>query len=71
MRVALSPLFPLNVRVGDPGQLVPAGLDPKVAAVYRGVGVLLSRYTTGKIPKAFKVDLSFIALGSCKQMTVC
>jgi essential nuclear protein 1 len=23
--------------------------------VYQGVGVLLSRYTTGKLPKAFKI----------------
>ena len=39
----------------DPSQMVPAGLDPKVVAVYHGVGQLLSRFTTGKIPKAFKV----------------
>jgi essential nuclear protein 1 len=31
------------------------GLDPKVVEVYRGVGKVLSRYTTGKVPKAFKV----------------
>lgn len=41
----------------DPGQMVPAGLDPKVVAVYHGVGQLLSRFTTGKIPKAFKVPI--------------
>ncbi|KAI8473188.1 MAG: bystin-like protein [Monoraphidium minutum] len=34
---------------------VPEGLDERVVEVYRGVGQLLSRYTTGKIPKAFKV----------------
>ena len=40
------------------GGAVPAGLDPKVVAVYKGVGELLRRYTTGRIPKAFKVELS-------------
>lgn len=30
-------------------------MDPKVVQVYRGVGKLLSRYTSGKIPKAFKI----------------
>jgi Bystin len=40
--------------------MVPAGLDPKVVAVYHGVGQLLSRFTTGKIPKAFKVLTSCI-----------
>ena len=34
---------------------LPEGLDPKVVEVYQGVGVLLSRYTTGKLPKAFKI----------------
>lgn len=30
-------------------------LDPKVVEVYRGVGKILTRYSTGKVPKAFKV----------------
>ena len=34
---------------------VPAGLDPKVIQVYTKVGLLLSRYKSGKIPKAFKI----------------
>ncbi|KAG2424167.1 hypothetical protein HXX76_014700 [Chlamydomonas incerta] len=34
---------------------VPDGLEPRVIEVYRGVGKLLSRYSTGKIPKAFKI----------------
>ena len=34
---------------------LPEGLDDKVVQVYRGVGKLLSRYTVGKIPKAFKI----------------
>lgn len=33
---------------------VPA-VDAKVIEVYRGVGKLLSRYTAGKVPKAFKI----------------
>lgn len=37
------------------GDVVPAGMDPRVVAVYKGVGELLRRYTTGKIPKAFKI----------------
>ena len=40
----------------DPARMpLPAHLDPRVVDVYRGVGALLSRYTAGKIPKAFKV----------------
>jgi len=35
--------------------VVPVELDPKVLEVYRGVGKLLTRYTSGKVPKAFKV----------------
>lgn len=34
---------------------MPEGLDAKVVEVYRGVGKLLTRYSTGKIPKAFKI----------------
>ncbi|EFJ35549.1 hypothetical protein SELMODRAFT_270362 [Selaginella moellendorffii] len=38
----------------DEGRTVP-GFDQKVIDVYRGVGKLLSRYTAGKLPKAFKI----------------
>jgi essential nuclear protein 1 len=31
------------------------GMDPQVVEVYRGVGALLSRYKSGKVPKAFKI----------------
>ncbi|KAG9298253.1 hypothetical protein G9A89_002741 [Geosiphon pyriformis] len=31
------------------------GLDPKVLEVYSKVGLLLSRYKSGKLPKAFKI----------------
>lgn len=34
---------------------VPEGLEPRVIEVYRGVGKLLSRYSAGKVPKAFKI----------------
>ena len=34
---------------------VPEGIDEKVVEVYRQVGDLLRRYTTGKVPKAFKI----------------
>lgn len=30
-------------------------LDPKVVEVYQGIGQVMSRFTSGKIPKAFKV----------------
>lgn len=30
-------------------------LDPKVVEVYEKVGLILSRYKSGQIPKAFKV----------------
>ncbi|KAL4458621.1 hypothetical protein ABPG75_013486 [Micractinium tetrahymenae] len=36
-------------------ELIPSELDPKVVEVYQGVGKVLSRYTAGKVPKAFKV----------------
>ncbi len=34
---------------------MPQGLDDKVVEVYRGVGKLLRRFTTGSLPKAFKI----------------
>ncbi|PSC71236.1 Bystin [Micractinium conductrix] len=40
-------------REGD--DFIPGELDPKVVEVYQGVGKVLSRYTAGKVPKAFKV----------------
>jgi hypothetical protein len=30
-------------------------LDPKVVEVYKAVGDILSRYTSGKVPKALKI----------------
>lgn len=49
-------------RGGRGGDAVPAGLDPKVIAVYKGVGEILRRYTTGRVPKAFKVRLFRLAV---------
>jgi essential nuclear protein 1 len=34
-------------------------LDPRVLEVYSKVGLLLSRYRSGKLPKAFKIIPSF------------
>ncbi|KAG0217637.1 snoRNA-binding rRNA-processing protein [Mortierella sp. NVP41] len=34
---------------------MPMGLSPKVIEVYSKVGLLLSRYKSGKLPKAFKI----------------
>lgn len=32
-----------------------AGMDPRIVKVYQSVGMLLSKYRSGKLPKAFKV----------------
>lgn len=37
------------------GPPTPSDIDPKVEEVYRQVGVLLSRYTSGQVPKALKI----------------
>jgi essential nuclear protein 1 len=42
-------------RRGERVSVLPSGLSPKVIKVFQDVGVLLSRYTSGKIPKAFKI----------------
>ena len=34
-------------------------IDPKVVEMYRGVGQILSKYRSGKVPKAFKVVAQF------------
>ena len=34
---------------------VPDGMPPKVVEVYRSVGKIMSRYSAGKVPKAFKI----------------
>lgn len=42
-------------KAGEPSFFAPPQMDHKVIEVYRGVGQLMSRYTSGKVPKAFKV----------------
>ncbi|KAI9296240.1 Bystin-domain-containing protein [Neoconidiobolus thromboides FSU 785] len=39
----------------DTSAPTPPGINPKVAEVYSKVGLLLSRYKSGKLPKAFKI----------------
>jgi essential nuclear protein 1 len=38
---------------------LPPGMNPKVVDVYQKVGLLLSRYKSGKLPKAFKIIPTF------------
>ncbi|KAI9033293.1 Bystin-domain-containing protein [Hyaloraphidium curvatum] len=51
---------PLMVQ-GPKGHMlhVPPGMNPKVVEVYSKVGLLLSRYRSGKLPKPFKIIPSF------------
>ncbi|GAB5591283.1 snoRNA-binding rRNA-processing protein [Umbelopsis nana] len=39
----------------EEADISPLGLDPKVVEAYTKVGTLLSRYKSGKLPKAFKI----------------
>lgn len=39
----------------DDGERLPEGMAPKVVEVYRSVGKIMSRYSAGKVPKAFKI----------------
>nr|XP_037277644.1 bystin-like [Rhipicephalus microplus] len=41
--------------LSDAGSMQMADLDPKVVEMYRGVKKVLSRYRSGKLPKAFKI----------------
>lgn len=34
---------------------IPQGMPPKVVEVYKSVGKIMSRYSAGKVPKAFKI----------------
>lgn len=34
---------------------MPGGIKPELVELYKGVGKIMKRYTTGKIPKAFKI----------------
>eukprot|EP00250_Pteridium_aquilinum_P005247 c15371_g1_i1 orf=73-1485(+) len=44
-----------DLAVQDTGERLVPAVDAKVIEVYRGVGKLLSRYKSGKVPKAFKI----------------
>ncbi|GJP69255.1 hypothetical protein CLOP_g199 [Closterium sp. NIES-67] len=44
-----------GVRGGEEEERRIPGVDDKVMEVYRGVGKLLSRFRSGKVPKAFKI----------------
>lgn len=53
-------MFQMNEKKGTlshsrPKQEESPHIDPKVLAVYKGVGNILKRYTTGRLPKAFKI----------------
>ena len=52
LRGCVCPGFPM-CRDGE--QPVPEGLPPKVVEVYQAVGKIMSRYSAGKVPKAFKL----------------
>lgn len=45
------------------------GLDERVVEVYRGVGQLMARYTTGSVPKAFKIIPSLMNWEEVLQLT--
>ncbi|RWS21428.1 cell adhesion complex protein bystin-like protein, partial [Leptotrombidium deliense] len=45
----------INTQFSDAASLKTQDLDPKVVELYRGVKLVLSRYRSGKIPKAFKI----------------
>ncbi|KAK9455088.1 Bystin-domain-containing protein [Dipodascopsis uninucleata] len=44
-----------NGKAGDAGEEEEEEFPPKVVEVYEKVGLLLSRYRSGKLPKAFKI----------------
>ncbi|XP_040064482.2 bystin [Ixodes scapularis] len=45
----------IQSRYSDAGSIQMADLDPKVVEMFRGVKKVLSRYRSGKLPKAFKI----------------
>ena len=62
----------INTQFTDPESLRRAQLDPRVVEMYEGVGRVLERYRSGKVPKAFKVIPQFrnweeLALLTCPQ----
>ncbi len=49
----------VNTRMTDAESMRKAELDPRVVEMYEGVGKVLERYRSGKVPKAFKVIPQF------------
>ncbi|XP_046392515.1 bystin [Ischnura elegans] len=45
----------LATQLSDAGNLQLEDIDPRVKEMYEGVGEVLSKYRTGKLPKAFKI----------------
>jgi essential nuclear protein 1 len=45
------------------------GLDERVIEVYRGVGTLMARYTSGSVPKAFKIIPTLMNWEEVLQLT--
>ena len=45
----------IDTQFTDTGSLDKKELDPRVVEMYRGVGKVLAKYRSGKVPKAFKV----------------
>ena len=41
--------------VEDGEEQLTEGMSPKVVEVYKSVGKIMSRYSAGKVPKAFKI----------------
>jgi len=49
----------IDTMYSDVDSLQQRDLDPRVIEMYQGVGKILSRYRSGKVPKAFKVIAQF------------
>lgn len=45
----------LETRFSDAGSIQMQDLDPRVRQMYEGVGQVLQKYRSGKLPKAFKI----------------
>lgn len=49
----------IDTMYSDADSLARQDLDPRVVEMYQGVGKILSKYRSGKVPKAFKVIAQF------------
>lgn len=49
----------IDTMYSDVDSMAQKDLDPRVIEMYQGVGKILSRYRSGKVPKAFKVIAQF------------